>query len=382
MKLQRFFITFLLVVCAIGMVFANTPSPYTVRAALLLPFNAANGGQSSTTSRMIEYYEGFLLALKDLKSAGISVDLQVYDIGSGTNFLQAIFEKKAMQKADLVIGGLSESQTKAIATFCNTNDIPYVIPFTSPNEAVLNYPKAYQVNMPQELIYPRTTEAFCKKYADAHVIFCRNKASKGNKTDFCKQLETGLKAKKISYKSVDVDNLFEAFQEVLVSDKPNVIVPDDDSEEMLALMASPLGTVQGVYPEYQISLFGYPSWQSYASNALWRFNATFFSVYYANPASQKTKAFETNFHNWFSRNLIATFPKYGMLGYDTGMYFVQLVDKFGIAIGSNINEIKYSGVQTNFKFETVKKGGASINTNLFFVEYKPDKRIVVTPITK
>ncbi|GHT02792.1 hypothetical protein AGMMS49525_06830 [Bacteroidia bacterium] len=380
MKLQRFFITFLLAICT-HTAFAQ-PSPYTVRAALLLPFTSDDGSPSSTTDRMVEYYEGFLLALKELKSAGISVDLQVYNIGSGSAKLSEILNKEALKKVDLLIGGLYESQTRPIAAFCDRNDIPYVIPFTSSNESALDYPKAYQVNMPQELIFARAAEAFCEKYANAHVVFCHNQPDTGNKTAFYTQLETSLKAKQISYKSVTIDLFFDSLQEVLVTDKPNVIVPDDDSEKLLASIGAALRVAKTVYPEYKASLFGYPAWQSYAPDALQQLNVTFFSVFYANPTSPKVKTFETNFHHWYSRELIATFPKYGMLGYDTGMYFIQLIDEYGIAIGSNINEIKYSGVQTNFKFETVKKEGASINTNLFFVEYKPDKRIVVTTIAK
>jgi LysM repeat protein len=64
----------------------------TIRIALLLPFEDSN-----SQARMVEYYEGFLLALNEVKKKGISVDLQVYDIGSGTKEIDNILKKKEMQ---------------------------------------------------------------------------------------------------------------------------------------------------------------------------------------------------------------------------------------------------------------------------------------------
>lgn len=45
----------------------------TIKAALLLPFQE--------DKRMVEYYEGFLMAVDSLKRTGISLDLYVYDCG-------------------------------------------------------------------------------------------------------------------------------------------------------------------------------------------------------------------------------------------------------------------------------------------------------------
>lgn len=386
MKIRRFFILLLLAVCVHTATFAQHEANaqrdnYTVWVALLLPFTSEDGGQNATTNRMVEYYEGVLLAMEDLKRMGISVDLQVADIGSSDRRLQSILLSDDLKEVDLVIGGLSDKHTQSISAFCNRYNIPYVIPFTSQNNAVLKYPKVYQVNMSQAEIYPRASAAFCEKYRDANVVLCRDMALKGNKTDFCTQLEVDLKLNNIAYASVDVNYLFENLKTSLVADRLNIIVPDDDSELRLELMSQPLKLFAGVYPDYQISLFGYPTWQTLASNTLlYQFNATFYSVYYANLTSPAVKKFQTNFQHWYSRNLIATFPKYGMLGYDTGMYFVQLLDAFGIAIGKNINNINYSGIQTNFMFEPVGAKGGFINNSLFFVEYMPDRNVFVSSV--
>ena len=50
----------------------------TIRAALILPFyNVAK----SESARMVEYYEGFLMAVDSLKRTGTSIDLYAYNSG-------------------------------------------------------------------------------------------------------------------------------------------------------------------------------------------------------------------------------------------------------------------------------------------------------------
>ena len=37
--------------------------------------------------------------------------------------------------------------------------------------------------------------------------------------------------------------------------------------------------------------------------------------------SKEVADFYTKYKNWYSKNLINIFPKYGILGFDTGMFF-------------------------------------------------------------
>lgn len=56
----------------------------SIKAALVLPFNTDGSGTRDEQIRMVEYYEGFLMALDSLKKTGVSVDLYTYDSGKST----------------------------------------------------------------------------------------------------------------------------------------------------------------------------------------------------------------------------------------------------------------------------------------------------------
>ncbi|GHV58478.1 peptidase M23 [Bacteroidia bacterium] len=341
----------------------------SIRMALLLPF-AGN-------ARMIEYYEGFLLALEDIKKQGISVDVQVYDIGQETDRLPSILKKPSMQQLHLIIGGFSDKQIRLIADFSKERVVPYVT-FTSRGDEAVSCSTVYQINMPQSYLNAKASAAFCDKYRDATIVF-HVPSTPGNKADFIQVVQKELKAKNIAYKVFTNNEISSSDVLALLDVKKNtVFIPSDDGSEALSKLIIPLRTVLDANPQVLVSLFGYPAWQVSGAdylNDLCRCNATFYSIFYTNTASAKFKSFYNNYIHWFSKELINTYPKYGLFGYDTGMFFIQALNRYGSAFAANVNQFKYSGIQTDFNFERVNNWGGFINTNLYFINFNSNGTI-------
>ena len=112
----------------------------TIKAALILPFQE--------DKRMVEYYEGFLMAVDSLKRTGTSLDLYVYDSGKEVSTLNAILSKNEMKKMDVIFGPMHQKQIKPLSDFAKKNDIRLVIPFSQKGEEVFNNPAVYQINTP------------------------------------------------------------------------------------------------------------------------------------------------------------------------------------------------------------------------------------------
>jgi LysM repeat protein len=356
-----------------------------IKVALLLPFGLKEGTTpaNAAKNRMVEYYEGFLLALNDLKKKNISVQLHVYDVGTKTDALKAILKKTEMQDIHLLIGGLSDEQIQLLSNFANKLEIPYVIPFTSTNNESLNNYNVYQVNTTQSLLYSKTSLAFFNKFKTANILFY-DSGPNANKADLITIMRTDLAAKKIPYQIVRAENdPLSAFLNAINFQSDNVIVPSDDSKLTLIKLIEVLKIVKEKHPAVSISLFGHPAWQTYAaeySSDLFRLNANIYTVFFANPMSPEVKSFISKYHRWYSRDLINIFPKYGMLGYDTGMFFIQLLNQYGNAINANVNNLKYSGIQTDFRFDRINNWGGFINVNIYFVEFGKDLKINIKRI--
>ena len=351
-----------------------------IKVALLLPFGTKDAVvDKSLQNKMVEYYEGFLLALDAIKKEGISVDLHTYDTGSDTKEIPAILKKNEMQDIHLLIGGVADEQIKLLSRFAKEKNIPYVIPITSKSDEPFNNPNSYQINTPQPLLYSKASLAFINKYGRDNIIIVSDETGTSNRKDFIDLLKQDLQDKKIPYKTVILSaNFYNDINVLLNKTQKNVIIPSDDSTEILSKLTTPLKSIVETQPYISLSLFGYPVWQVHSvkySDDFFRLNTTFYAVFYSDPTSPDIKAFHSTFYKSFSRAMENVFPKYGMWGYDTGMYFIRLINAYGAQFNSKVNNLKYKGVQTDFYFERVNNWGGFINTNMYLINYNQDYTI-------
>ena len=352
-----------------------------IKIALFLPFGTKDAAvQKTVQNQVVEYYEGFLLALEDLKKERISVHVRPYDTGTGVKELQDSLKKKEMKDIDLLIGGLSDEQIMLLSRFAKENNIPYVIPFAPLSNEPVNNPNVYQINTPQSYMYSKASLAFINKYGNNNNIIIVSDSSAFNKKEFTDLLKQDLQDRNIAYKSVSFgSNFYNDITASLNRNQTNVIVPSDDSAETLSKIIPLLESIADSQPDLSLALFGYSRWQSLSakySSDFFRLNTTFFTLFYADPTSQDVKDFNSTFYKWYTRVLDnSSFPKFGILGYDMGMYFIRLIHTYGSPFYSHINDLKYNGLQTDFYFERLNNWGGFINTNMYLISYNSDYSI-------
>lgn len=355
-----------------------------VKVALLLPFMTNEPKPSTKTQRFIEYYEGFLLAVDSLRNQGCSIELSVFDTGSGTKKVKEVLKEDVLKEVNLIIGAVENDQIAPVAEFAQKNKIKYIIPFTSKNDDVLSNAYVYQVNTPHSYLYAKAAQAGCDLFADNNIILLNIKDSE-EKADFIKAFKSEMKQRNIPFNELNFKSeTFAADVEALLkTDKRNVVVPTSGSLDALNKIKSPLRLLAETKPEYSLSLFGYPEWQTYTRDCLEDFHALntyIYSYFYADNLMQQTSAFYTKYKTWYSKNLINTFPKYGILGFDTGMYFLSAIDKYGSNFENNLDKMKYNSIQTGFDFHRVNNWGGFINTNIFIVHYQSDFNVTRSEI--
>lgn len=353
--------------------------------ALLLPFMSKDPGAAvdPSNARFIEYYEGFLLAVDSLKKKGQSINLYVYDTNKNPKTTADILRKEEMKKMNLIVGAVYNEQINLIANFAQKNNIKYVIPFTSKNDNVLNNPDIFQVNTPQSYLYSKASQAFSTLYANHNVVILKMPQDKDSKDEFISELKSELDAKKMEYQTCtyNSENFSETLLSYLSDTKPNVIIPTTSSAEALSRFLAPLKSIKDSKPEYTLSLFGYPDWQVYTKEYLDKYYALdtyIYSNFYANNLSSQVKEFYNKFKVWYSKSLYVSYPRYGMLGFDTGMYFLNAINLYGTNFENNLSKINYKSLQTGFNFERVNTWGGFINTNLFIINYRPDYSVSVS----
>ena len=343
----------------------------TIKAAIVLPFQE--------DKRMVEYYEGFLMAVDSLKRTGTSLDLYVYDSGKDVSTLNTILAKNEMKKMDVIFGPMHQNQIKPLSDFAEKNNIRLVIPFSQKGEEVFNNPAVYQINTPQSYLYSEVYEHFTRQFPNAHVIFIEPAIADKEKAEFISGLKQELKSKGVSMQTVNESATKETLKAALRNDKENIFIPTSSTNVLLIKALPQLTLLVRDNPEQNIHLFGYPEWQIYTKDHLDSFfelDVYFYSSFYTNTLFPAAVQFTNNYHKWYSKDLTSKFPNYAMLGFDTGFFFLKGLSRYGSELENNLPKMNLTPIQTGFKFQRVNNWGGFINKKVFFIRFTKNFELV------
>ena len=358
----------------------ENPKIATIKAAVMLPFMTDGSGNRDEQTRMVEYYEGFLMAVDSLKEKGVSIDIYTYDTYNNTSSVKSILAKDEMKNMNIIFGPAYPEQVKPVADFAKKNNIRLVIPFTSKGNEVFNNPSIYQINTPQSYLYSEVYEHFTRKFTNANVIFLDAEDGDKDKADFIKGLKEELKGKHIPFTELKGEAITpESLKGAMNATLDNVFIPTSGTNIALIKLLPQLIVTLRDNPDYRMQLFGYPEWQTYTNDHLASFyelDTYFYSSFYTNNLFPEAIRFSSAYRKWYSKNMSNTFPKYGMLGFDTGYFFLKGLSQYGSNLEDKLNKVTVTPIQTGFKFERVNNWGGFINRKVFFVHFTKNYELI------
>ncbi len=344
-----------------------------IKIGIVLPFLNKSQGKSA---RFIEYYEGFLLALEEMKAKGLSANVYVFDMGSetGTTKLKSLLDTYEMKDLDLIIGGVSSDQIDVISNFAKKQGIKYAIPFPTKTDETQKNNQIFQLNSPHETLYANTAKAFADMFGNANVIYVTESGGSNDKKDFVSALNMQLSQRGMKANSIAANqNLTSNLSLALDRNRKNVIVAASGSAQLLQNLLPALNSIKEEQPNTGISLFGYTEWQTYAQffNDFYKNDTYIFTPFYLSDDDYKTKQFVSNYQRWYNnKSLINTYPKYAALGYDTGIYFLTALLKYGKNFESALNSVSVPALQTPINFDKTNANGGYMNNGFYIIHYK------------
>lgn len=353
-----------------------------IRVALILPF-LLDSYAPNEQARMVEYYEGFLLAVEELKRYGYSFEINTFDSGQENASLETLINSGQLNNMDIIFGAVYPEHNKQLARFAKEKNIPLVIPFTSKEDEIFHNPMVYVVNTMQSYFFSEVTDHFLKAFPQANVIFVSDGAN--NKKEFINALTDKLNEKNVPHSTItleqlnDQENNVATLSGLLKEDKENIFIPTSSKQTVLSSMLPTLILLNNdtiALPEYK--LFGYPEWQIYAGNMdsrIYEVDTYFYASFFSHATLPETARFQNEFIRWYNRSLQNIYPRYGMLGHDTAYAFLLAISKYGTDMPLHINNLAFTPVQTGFKFERVNNWGGMVNKKIYFVHYTPQYNI-------
>lgn len=352
------------------------PSGRVISVVLALPFKNDPG------RRFADYYEGFLLMLDEAKQKGINVDLYALDC-SDDMMPQTIREIEKISSLDLVIGGVSLNAMNDLATIAQKKGATYVVPFTSKKLTATDLQglQIYQINTPHESLYEIAADRFVQNYSGRHVHFVRYDGDSSSKEDFVNILKRKLNSAGMSHSESDNREfgLPGTVESLVQQHGKMVVIPTSGSQFAANNTMTPISHAVDSVGVDNVTAFGYPEWQTYTNSlgrVMKKVNATFYTTFFINTNGKEYQNFQNDFIAWFGHGTGLTFPRYSVLGYDTGAFFIM--PSVGESVGKGarfIGDREYQGIQSNFHFRPAYDNrDLHSNLGVFFVRYLSNGR--------
>lgn len=343
---------------------------YAVKVGLLFPFIEADGGQSS---RLVEYLQGFLLAVEDFKQKQGNADVYVFNIEpeQNTQRLKAILETNEFKNLDLLVGGVSAEQIATLAQFAYNTKTPYVLPLSSRYDAIYSNPYVFQINTPHVNIYHNIINTFIQKFEKTNIIILKDTDidHRGDKTEFVNALKETLNIRSIPYREINMDNLSaDQLMSITAPYVANTIIPSSSAQSTLLKIVALIQEAYGDETPENIALFGYPEWQTYNSlrNSFRSLNTYFYSTFYVDNTQFHIEEISQRFQRAYGKPMTNSFPRFALLGYDAATFFLNAVEQYG-KNPEKMALYRKTLLQSAFHFQKTGPQGGYMNMGLFFI---------------
>ena len=333
----------------------------TYKIAYLLPFSIGEKERNVNIERFIDFYRGSLIAMEDIKTSGVSLEVYTFDTQLGTSKTQEIVKSKLPKDIDLIIGPAYPEQITQVASFAKKNNIVQVVPFTSHISNSDRYAQQYQFNpVPNDLDKIVAANIFNKfKDNNIYMVYFSNEENEQSFYTLPEQLERLMKSKSVRYVKLNVNDISkDKIASIANNNKHNLMVirqcQTSDFQELIDMFDNNTRNITFV-TEHNIF--------DYAQKDKSLKNKDFVSYSLFNTAP--TNKYISSYNNYFpTRSKAQSTPNYDLLGYDITLYFCKALQPNKQLIFPQDIALQ----QSTFNF--TKQNNAFLNTGCFIYRLK------------
>lgn len=344
-----------------------------VSVGIIMPYGLAEEKKTKDMITMVDFYEGAMLAIKDLKADGVSANVFAYDEAD----IDSVLALPQMKNLQVIIGAKESANIDKLIRFTKKNGMKLVVPMSSNSILVSNNPHVYQVNCKMESNdYSNAFQSFAEMNPNAHFVFITIDEQL-DKSDHVARLKNYLNGRGEAYDNIDLKEI-STITDMLSAEKDNVLVLSSSTKTAFERVARKLADME--LTSYRLSMLGYNDWQAFAdkeAEAFKKLRCSFFTTFYMNPNATSTYTFNQKFRSAFQREQFSSYPRYGMLGYDITNFFVRHLYWEGENFDANIENLSTVAYQNPLHFRQKSPASGYVNKAMMFVQYNADGTISV-----
>ena len=342
-----------------------------IRLGVMLPLHNENGDGR----RMVEYYRGVLMAIEDLKTEGISVDVHAWNMSEDANVSMMLLED-GVSDCDIIFGPLYTRQMDQLSQFTKAYGVKLVIPFSISGEHVRENANIFQVYQPQSELDAMAITNFLSRFQGYNYVIVDCNDENSTKGAFTSALRARMEESKLNYNITNLTSSEQTFARAFSLDKPNVVVLNTARSPQLNEAFRKLNTLTAANKNIQVSMFGYNEWLMYEKTYMelfYKYDTYIPTFYYYNTGSTRIKNLEDRYKERFGAEMMAAIPRFAITGYDQARFFLRGLHRDGKTFTGEISD--KDALQTQFKFSRVGENGGLKNHQFLFMHYNRNRTI-------
>ncbi|MGF7024971.1 MULTISPECIES: ABC transporter substrate-binding protein [Sphingobacterium] len=329
------------------------------RIALLLPFELSGIAGTITkedverSSLALDFYQGFQLGLDKIAKEGALFDLQVIDSRDNVAYNATLGTAVNVKDAVLVVGPVYPREIKSFGqTFANKN-VLQVSPLAATMASEFSLPNLVSIT-PSIRTH---SETLAKYVADQYytgdqilVYDAGDDESKQFLVNFVSEIsKANAQAKVKTVMSVNELN------NSLVLTGTNHVISGTANKNLVKGLLDAMDE-RFLNPGNQFKLYGHPnmaklSFENFENMDFYGLTIT--SSNLVNESDSDTRKFIGNYKTAYKVDP----SEFSYKGYDAALYFGRLIHKYGVDYVSRMTQDKFSGLNSDYKFEFYPKWG-------------------------
>jgi LysM repeat protein len=369
----------------------------------------------------IQFYEGFMIAADSLvKTMGLNLEVQVFDVDQNLNKLTGILNNPKLKECDLIIGPFFGNAFEKVAKYALENKISIVNPMTPRAEIIVNNPYVIKVKPGDQFQYDQVASVIKVLFPQSKVFIFRSHSYKYNEesqrllsiltdelpkevsvsnakilevvadrsSSYQRETEQYVSSITIEGKRLYTNQLqqnitdstyfsnqitefifqtdsIKVFSKKASAIRPNIVIAFAD-DNVFAMQL--INKINQVADTFDVRLIGLPNWEKYDNlfvENLLRMSATYLlpsNINYNDAAIIK-------FMQQFQQRFNLKPEQYAFEGFDVGYYFLEALMRFGENLSTDIVGFEKDLLQTQYHFTRSNENDGLENQYWNFVKH-------------
>lgn len=307
-----------------------------VELALMLPFESQQTKRSVNADRMMEFYEGALIALSEKQNDSTLYRLRVYDTERSERKVHALCDSTELDSVQAIIGPVYPIQIERVATWCDKHEVPLILPF-SDNIELEAHPYALQFNSTPEQEADSLCQWIKAKGEAVHCVAIEVRESDLSST--IRTLRNTMSAQGIEYERVTMRDLVnDSAEYAFDKEKENLVILHSTRFQHIRVLLTHLYKLQTA--GYRIRLVSRYGWQKETIDLPQVYTSVF-------TRSEGWEPYDAMWSEYFQNDHSSDAPRYDLLGYDL----------ISSALAWLRGEKEHAGLQSEIRWTKIQDGG-------------------------